>query len=107
MSWIALSDVVGAIELLLRADAVSGPVNLAGPNPATNAELTRALSNELHRPALFPVPRLALELLFGEMADDTILASQRVMPRRLVGAGYRFRFPTLDGALAHELHASF
>jgi len=100
VSWIALDDVVGALLALLDEPAVNGPVNLVAPTPVTNAELTTALSHELHRPAFFTVPRFAMTLAFGEMANETLLASQRVRPTRLESLGYRFRHPTIESALA-------
>jgi uncharacterized protein (TIGR01777 family) len=106
LSWIALSDYVEALSFLLDADAMSGPVNLVAPNPVTNAEFTAALGRVLHRPTLFPVPKVAMELVFGEMADDTIFASQRVRPRRLLEASFAFALPTLEAALREELTRS-
>jgi len=106
LSWIALADYVEALSFLLNADRVSGPVNLVAPNPATNAEFTRALGRVLRRPTAFTVPRVAMSLAFGEMADDTIFASQRVRPRRLLEAGFSFTLPTLEGALREELTGS-
>ncbi len=98
MSWIHLDDMVGAIELLLRHADLAGAFNLCAPDPARNAEFTRALAGAVRRPALVRVPGFALRLLLGEMAQ-ILLEGQRVMPRRLLEAGYRFRFPELDGAL--------
>jgi uncharacterized protein (TIGR01777 family) len=103
MSWISLTDVVAAICFLLTADAIAGPVNMVAPNPATNAEFTRTLAAVMHRPALFAVPKFALELALGEMADETVLASQRVRPRRLLAANYSFRESALERALRTEL----
>ena len=100
MSWIALSDVVASIRFVLMNDAVRGAMNLVAPNPVTNAQMTEALSHELHRPALFAMPRLARKVILGEMADDAVLASQRVLPKTLQGAGYSFALPTLEQALA-------
>ena len=73
------------------------------PNPVRNEEMTQALSHELHRPALFPVPRFALKVVLGEMADAAVLASQRVVPRALEAAGYSFALPTLEQTLASIL----
>jgi uncharacterized protein (TIGR01777 family) len=106
LSWIALDDYVEALAFLLTADAVAGPVNLVAPNPVTNAEFTRALGRVLRRPAVFTVPRVAMSLAFGEMADDTIFADQRVRPRRLLEAGFAFALPTLEAALRKELTAA-
>jgi uncharacterized protein (TIGR01777 family) len=102
MSWITLADTVAAIESLIDG-AVSGPVNLVAPAPVTNEAMTAALSHELHRPAFFSVPKIALRLVVGEMADAAVLASQRVLPRRLEESGYAFRHPTIEQALAAVL----
>lgn len=99
MSWIALTDLVAALAFLLRAEPVSGAVNLVAPNPVMNAEFASTLAHVLGRPAVFPVPRFALTLLFGQMAEDTILSSQRVRAGRLLDNGFKFKLPTLDEAL--------
>ena len=106
MSWIALEDMVRALRFLIDTPALAGPCNLVAPNPVRNAEFTRELARLLHRPAVLPVPKAALELLFGTMADNTILASQRVIPKRLAGAGFEFRHPRLDDALRIALRRS-
>jgi uncharacterized protein (TIGR01777 family) len=103
MSWIAMEDVVRAIRFLVDTESASGPVNLVAPEPVRNAEFTKTLARVLHRPAIFPVPATLLELLFGTMADNTILSSQRVIPKRLAGAGFEFRHPRLKDALRFEL----
>ena len=103
MSWIAIDDMVGAIRFLAEHDTLTGPFNAVAPEPATNVELARTLGRVLRRPALLPVPAFVLELLFGTMADNTILASQRVRPRRLADAVYTFRHPRLEEALASVL----
>lgn len=100
MSWIALADVVAAIEFLLEKEEIAGPVNLTAPEPVRNAEFTRALAAALHKPALVPVPALALRLAAGQMAKEALLASARVRPARLLEAGFRFQFPRVDAALA-------
>jgi uncharacterized protein len=101
--WIHLNDIVGLFRFALLNETLSGPVNGAAPNPVTNAEFTTELAAVLHRPALFPVPKLALELLFGEMAE-VMLASLRVVPEAALKAGYQFQFPQLRPAL-EELFA--
>ena len=106
MSWIALSDYVEAVTFLLNDASISGPYNLVAPNPVTNEEFTRVLARVLRRPAFFHVPRAALTLVLGEMAETTILASQRVRPRRLLEAGFNFSLPTLEAALRAELTQS-
>jgi hypothetical protein len=88
---------------LQRGD-LSGPVNAVAPHPVTNREFTEALGKALSRPTPLPVPAFALRLAVGgEMADALLLASARVLPRRLEETGYRFRFPELGGALRHLL----
>jgi uncharacterized protein (TIGR01777 family) len=103
VSWIALGDTIGAIRHAMSAEALFGPVNLAAPNAVTNAEFAATLGKVLRRPAIFPVPALVMRLAFGEMAASTLLASQRMRPRRLAESGYVFRHPLLEGALRHEL----
>jgi uncharacterized protein len=106
MSWIALDDVLGAAAHALITESLAGPVNFATPSPATNAEFARTLAETLHRPALLPAPAFALRMALGEMADEMLLASQRVLPGRLQETGYRFQFPELGGALRHLLGSS-
>jgi uncharacterized protein (TIGR01777 family) len=99
MSWIALDDHVRAIEFILHSGTLAGAVNLVAPNPVTNAEFASVLGRVLARPAFFRVPRFALKLLYGEMADATILAGQRVAPAALMEAGFGFDLPALEQAL--------
>lgn len=99
MSWIALADHVRALRFLIDHDDARGPFNLTAPHPVDNVEFTKELAAALHRPAVFPVPRLALEIAFGQMAEGAALASQRVLPRRLLDAGFEFALPRLDLAL--------
>jgi len=100
MSCVALDDVVGAIVFALAAEGVSGPVNVVCPTPVTNAEFTDLLAHALHRPAVLAVPRTALRLLLGaRQADELALASQRVLPRALLAADYRFAHPTAGDAI--------
>ena len=99
MSWIALADAIEAIRHVLARDELAGPVNLVSPHPVTNREFTRALGRAVRRPAVLPVPAWMLRLLFGDLADETLLASTRAEPARLLGTGYAFRLPSLGGAL--------
>jgi uncharacterized protein (TIGR01777 family) len=99
MSWIHLQDHIGAIHHILKNDLLQGPVNLVAPKPVTNAEFTDTLASVLSRPAIFPVPALAIELLFGQMGEEVLLASQRVEPARLVTSGYPFQYSDLRKAL--------
>ena len=102
MSWIGLSEWVAAARFLLGRDDISGPVNLTTPSPVSNAEFTSALAAAVHRPAVLLVPVPALKLAIGGVSSD-ILSSARVLPRRLLDEGYRFRHPAIAGALAAEL----
>ena len=103
MSWISLTDVVRALRFMVDTPSIRGPVNVVGPNPVTNAEFTETLGRVLGRPTVTVVPAFALKLALGQMAEDTALASQRVVPRRLHDAGFQFELPTLEGALRREL----
>lgn len=99
MSWISLADHVRAMEYAIVTDGVHGPVNLASPAPVTNETFAHVLGRVLSRPAIIPLPAFALELMFGEMARETILAGQRLTPRALTTAGFRFEHPDLEPAL--------
>jgi len=104
MSWIALEDVMGVTRAALNDERFSGPVNLVAPNPARNVEFTRVLARVLRRPAILPAPVFALRLALGrEMADELLLASQRVQPQKLLASGYAFRLPELEPALRSAL----
>ena len=103
MSWISVDDLIGAYHHALTRDTLLGPVNAVAPAPVTNTEFTRTLAAALHRPAPFAVPAGVLRLALGELADEAILASTRVVPGALTATGYRFRHPSLEAALAHVL----
>jgi uncharacterized protein (TIGR01777 family) len=98
-SWIHVEDLIGAIHHILKNDLLQGPVNGVCPRPVTNAEFTRTLASVLSRPAIFPVPAIAARLAFGQMADEVLLASQRVEPAKLIASGYPFQFVDLRNAL--------
>jgi hypothetical protein len=98
-SWIHVDDIVGAIHHIFRTEALIGPVNLVAPNPVRNEEFTRLLASVLGRPALLPMPAFAARLVFGEMAQELVLSSQRVKPAKLEGGGFAFQYPELRGAL--------
>jgi uncharacterized protein len=102
MPWIHEADEVGAIRFLLESPAATGPFNLTAPEAARNADVSRAIGEALHRPSWLPAPKLGVRLLLGELAD-TMLASEHVVPARLLALGFRFRFPTLEAALAELL----
>ena len=103
MSWVSIDDAVGAIHQALQDKDLRGPVNVTAPEPVTNERFTRALGRVLGRPTLFPLPASGARLLFGEMADEMLLASTRVVPRKLERSGFRFHDPRLEGALARLL----
>jgi uncharacterized protein len=99
-SWIHVDDIVGGIHHAIGTESLSGPVNLVAPSPVRNAEFTKVLAAVLGRPALLPVPGLAVRLAFGtQAAEELLLASQRVEPQKLGDNGYTFRFPELRAAL--------
>ncbi len=100
MSWIALPDVIQAIDHVIEHETIRGPVNLTAPHPVTNGDFTRTLAAVLGRPAILPVPAFALKLaLGGQMATEMLLASTRVLPAVLRKTGYRFLHPELEPAL--------
>ena len=101
MSWIELDDLVRAIEHVLSAEELEGPVNAVAPMPVTNRVFSRTLGRVLGRPVILFVPSAALRLAFGEMAQETLLASARVSPERLTASGFAFDHPELEGALRH------
>ena len=107
MSWIALDDVVGAIQFVLRDGFVNGPVNFVAPIPVTNAEFTKTLGSVLSRPTFLPVPAFGVRLAFGEMADALLLSSQRVEPEVLKSRGFAFSFARLEPTLKHILHREY
>jgi len=103
MPWISLRDQLDVIKFLLTSAGISGPVNLVGPEPATNADFTKALAAEVHRPAVLPVPGFALRAVAGELADEGILASVRAVPAVLLEHGYTFHDPDIRSALRWAL----
>jgi uncharacterized protein len=98
-SWIHLQDEVRAIRFLLEQEGLKGVFNLSSPTPVRQKEFSRALGKALHRPSWLPTPSFTLRLLLGEMAEETILASQRVLPEKLQQAGFSFAFSNLGSAL--------
>lgn len=102
LPWIARTDWVRGIRFLLESK-VAGAFNFSAPNPVTNADFTKSLGQVLKRPTIVSVPELAVKVAFGEMGEDTVLASQRMLPDRLVAAGFRFNYAQLEPALRQEL----
>ncbi|MGY5034698.1 TIGR01777 family oxidoreductase [Streptomyces sp. 900116325] len=101
-SFIALHDHIAALRHILDTPSLSGPVNLTGPAPVTNAEVTAAMGRVLRRPTLFAVPAPALRIALGDFAED-VLGSQRVLPRRLLESGFSFAFPGIDASIRAAL----
>lgn len=103
MSWIDRDDALRFIEWAIENESVRGTYNAAAPTPARNRDFARALGRTLHRPALLPAPALALRLVFGEMANEMLLAGQRVVPARAEREGFTFAYPTVEQSLGHQL----
>ena len=104
MSWIALDDLVAAFAIILATPTLQGPINAVAPNPVTNETFTKTLAHTLHRPSFLTVPASLARLAFGEMADEMLLSSTRVFPKKLTQAGYKFTNATLELALAKVIH---
>jgi uncharacterized protein len=102
-SWISIHDEVAAILHVIRSSELSGAVNLTAPNPVRNEEFASTLARVLSRPALLPVPRFALRAALGDFADEALLGSKRIIPRRLVDSGFEFSWPELEPALQELL----
>jgi uncharacterized protein (TIGR01777 family) len=102
-SWIHVQDLVGAVHHILKNDLLQGPVNVVSPRPVSNSDFTKILAGVLSRPAIFPMPAFAARLAFGQMADELLLASQRVEPAKLVASGYPFQYSDLKKALQEIL----
>ena len=99
MSWISLKDEINAILFILNNNEISGAVNLTAPNPVNNKEFTKILGKTIKKPTIVPLPGFAARLLFGEMAEAILLTGNRVLPNKLLNAGFNFTHPTLDKAL--------
>ncbi|MGH7492732.1 MAG: TIGR01777 family oxidoreductase [bacterium] len=98
-SWVALDDVIGAIQHCLWTESLRGPVNVVAPHAVTNHEFTKALGRALSRPTIFPVPAFVARLLLGEMAEELLLASARLEPAQLMANGYKFHHVEVEAAL--------
>lgn len=105
LSWVGLEDAVRALQHVMLEPRCRGPVNLVAPEAVTNATFAATLGRVVGRPAVVPVPAWALRAVLGEMADGTLLASTRAVPRKLLESGFVFRHPMLESALRHELEA--
>ncbi len=99
MSWISLEDEVDIIVFALENEKVRGAINAVSPNPVTNEEFTKTLGEVLYRPTFLPLPEFAVSMIFGEMGDALLLASTKVVPKRLLDAGFEFKYPELKTAI--------
>src|SRR6185369_8548215 len=96
ISWVALDDAVRVVKFAIDDETIRGPLNVVSPNPVTNEEFTKTLGHVLNRPTALAMPAFAARLAFGEMADEMLLASQKVLPKRLIQVGFQFQYPTLE-----------
>jgi len=103
MSWISLDDHIRAIEFAIENENVRGAVNSASPHPVTNEEFTKTMGDVLYRPTFLPLPEFVVSMALGEMGDELLLTSTKVVPRRLEDAGFEFEYPDLKPALEHAL----
>lgn len=103
MSWIALDDLLATFEHLLSRGELSGAFNAVSPHPVTNREFTQTLGKVLRRPTLIPIPKKVLDLALGELSDEAIFSSVRVLPKRLLDSQFSFTYPELEAALRHCL----
>lgn len=98
ISWVSLEDSINATVLAINDESLRGPLNVVSPNPVTNEEFTKTLGHVLNRPTALAMPAFAARLAFGELADEMLLVSQRVMPKKLSANGFQFKYPELDAA---------
>jgi uncharacterized protein len=104
MSWISLDDEVEIINFAIENENLRGAVNAVSPNPVTNYEFTKTLGDVLYRPTILPLPEFAVSMIFGEMGDALLLASTRAVPKRLLDAGFQFKYPLLKEAIEHAVN---
>ncbi len=103
MSWISMDDEIAAINFAIENENLRGAVNAVSPNPVTNQEFTKTLGEVLYRPTFLPLPEFAVSMIFGEMGDALLLASTKVLPKRLEDAGFEFKYPELKAAIEHAV----
>ena len=104
MSWISLDDHVAAINYAIENENLRGAVNSVSPNPVTNEEFTKTLGEVLYRPTFLPLPEFAVSMVFGEMGDALLLTSTKVLPKRLEGVGFEFKYPELKAAIQNAVN---
>ena len=103
MSWISLDDEIAIINFAIENENIRGAVNAVSPNPVTNHDFTKTLGDVLYRPTFLPLPEFAVSMIFGEMGDALLLASTKVLPRRLLDAGFQFKYTDLKRAIEHAV----
>lgn len=103
MSWISLDDLVRVVNFVIENESIRGAVNNASPNPVTNEEFTKTLGEVLYRPTILPLPEFAVNFVLGEMGDALLLDSRRIAPKRLLDAGFEFKYPELKEAIEHAV----
>lgn len=103
MSWISMDDEIAVINYVIENENIRGAVNAVSPNPVTNHDFTKTLGEVLYRPTFLPLPEFAVSMVFGEMGDALLLASTKVMPKRLQDAGFEFKFPDLKAAIENAV----
>ena len=103
MSWISLDDEIAVINYAIENENLRGAVNAVSPNPVTNHDFTKTLGEVLYRPTFLPLPEFAVSMVFGEMGDALLLASTKVLPKRLEDAGFEFKYPDLKAAIEHAV----
>jgi uncharacterized protein (TIGR01777 family) len=103
MSWISLDDHVRVIEYVIENDSIRGAVNAVSPHPVRNEEFTKTMGDVLYRPTFLPLPEFVVSMALGEMGDELLLTSTKVIPKRLEDAGFEFKYPDLKPALEHAL----
>ena len=103
MSWISMEDHIAVINYVIENENIRGAVNSVSPNPVTNEEFTKTLGDVLYRPTFLPLPEFAVSMVFGEMGDALLLASTKVLPKRLEDAGFQFKYPQLKPAIENAV----
>lgn len=106
MSWISIKDEIDAIIFIINNNSISGPVNLTAPNPVNNKQFTKILGKVIKRPTIAPLPGFIAKIMFGEMADAILLSGNKVYPKKLINAGYKFHHENLHEALTFVLKES-
>jgi uncharacterized protein (TIGR01777 family) len=103
MSWVNVNELPAMIEFIIGCSTIRGPVNLVSRQPATNREFTKSLGAVLHRPTVIPMPSFLAKLMFGEMAEELLLTGAKVIPQKLIDAGYQFKEGDLENTLGELL----